>query len=129
MTNLRLCMNFGNNNLCDVRQIKNRYSVTWNKNIAGLSLYSDKVVLLLDMIIRDSTSWEIGIQLSSGHVLWMSSTLLATLDTVLLTEYVQQVGQVMNHEQIIGAVFDNMDDVETFTERLEQKYIWHVLKK
>jgi hypothetical protein len=122
-------MNSGNSNLCDVQQIKNRYSVTWNKHIAGLSLYSDKVVILLDMIIRDSKSWEIGIQLSSGHVLWMSSTLLATLDTMLLTEYVQQVGQVKNHDQITGAVFDNMDDVDTFTKRLEQKYIWHVLKQ
>jgi hypothetical protein len=122
-------MNSGKTDLCEVRQIKDRYSVTWNKHITGLSVYSEKAIILLDMIIRDSKSWEVGIQLSSGYVLWMSCTLLNTLDTALLTEYVQHAGNVKHPDKIVGAVFDNMDDVEIFIKRLEQKYIWHVLKQ
>jgi len=122
-------MNSGKTDLCEVRQIKDRYSVTWNKHITGLSVYSEKAIILLDMIIRDSKSWEVGIQLSSGYVLWMSCTLLNTLDTALLTEYVQHAGNVKHPDEIVGAVFDNMDDVEIFIKRLEQKYIWHVLKQ
>ena len=122
-------MNSGNVNLCEVVATKGRYSVTWNKHITGLSVYSDKTTILLDMIIRDSKSWEVGIHLSSGYVLWMSCTLLATLDTDLLAEHLQRACNVKHPDEITGAVFDNMDDVEIFTKRLEQKYIWHVLKQ
>ena len=122
-------MNSGNVSLCEVQKINNRYSVTWNKHVTGLSVYSGKAMVLLDMIIKDSKSWEVGIHLSSGYVLWLSCTLLATLDTALLADYVQRCGKVENENEIVGAVFDNMDDVEIFTKRLEQKYIWHVLKQ
>ena len=30
---------------------------------------------------------------------------------------------------INGVVFDNIEDVETFANRLEQKYIWYILKQ
>lgn len=122
-------MKCGKTNLCEVVPIKNRYSVTWNKHITGLSVYSDKTTILLDMIIRDSKSWEVGIHLSNGYVLWLSCTLLATLDTGLLVEHLQRTCNVKHPDEITGAVFDNMDDVEIFTKRLEEKYIWHLLKQ
>jgi hypothetical protein len=122
-------MNSGNANLCDVKQIKGKYSVTWNKHITGLSVYSEKAHILIDMIAKDSKSWDIGIILSTGHVLWLSSTLLATLDLQVILEYIRRCGDIKDPREIEGAVFDNIDDVELFTKRLEQKYIWHVLKK
>jgi hypothetical protein len=122
-------MNSGNTNLCVVVSVKGKYSVTWNQYLTGLSVYDEKAHILLDMILKDSTSCEVGIHLSNGYVLWLSSALLMTLDTSLLAYYVQRTGQVERADQITGAVFDNMEDVETFTKRLEQKYIWHLLKK
>lgn len=122
-------MNSGNANLCDVKQIKDKYSVTWNKHITGLSVYSEKTHVLIDMIAKDSKSYEVGIILSTGYVLWLSFTLLATLDSKTIVEYIVRCGDVKDPREIEGAVFDNMDDVERFTKRLEQKYIWHILKK
>jgi hypothetical protein len=54
---------------------------------------------------------------------------LATLNTTVLAEYLFKVGRVGNADQILGAVFDNMEDVELFTDRLEKKYIVHLLKQ
>lgn len=116
-------------NLCDVQTVGKKYSVTWKRHITGLSTYSDRVHILLDMIVKNSKSCEVGIMLSSGHVLWLSYTLLATLDLQTLAEYVRRCGNVKNFIEIEGAVFDNMDDVNNFTNILEKKYIWHVLKK
>ena len=44
-------------------------------------------------------------------------------------ECVRRSGDVKDYREILGAVFDNMDDVETFVDRLEKKYIVHVLKQ
>jgi hypothetical protein len=123
-------MNSGNTNLCDVNTaIKGKYAVTWNKHITGLSVYNEKAYILLDMIVKDSKSYEVGIMLSSGHVLWLSCTLLSTLDIRTLAEYVRRCGNIIDPNQIEGAVFDNIEDVSNFTKKLEQKYIWHILKK
>ncbi len=122
-------MNSGKTNLCNVEQIGKKYSVTWNEHITGLSLYSDKVPILLDMITKDAKSWDVGVVLSNGYVMWLSCTLLATLNTSVLAEYLHKVGRVENADQILGAVFDNMDDVNMFTDRLEKKYIVYLLKK
>jgi hypothetical protein len=122
-------MNSGNVNLCDVKQIKDKYAVTWNKHITGLSVYSEKTRILIDMIAKDSKSNEVGIILSTGNVLWLSFTLLATLDLTTILEYIRRCGDVKDPREIEGAIFDNMDDVERFTKRLEQKYIWYILKR
>lgn len=129
VTKQSLLMKCGKTDLCEVKEVKGKYSVTWNKHITGLSVYHEKAYILLDMIARDSKSMEVGILLSDGNVLWLSSTLLATLDTETVAEYVRRCGQVTDPRQIEGAVFDNMIDVETFADRLEKKYIVHVLKQ
>lgn len=121
-------MKCGKTDLCEVQEIKGKYSVTWNKHLTGLSVYTDKAAILLDMIVKDSKSNEVGIMLSSGYVLWLSFTLLKTLSLEDLMDYVKRCGYVTNPKQIEGAVFDNMDDVERFADRLEKKYIIHVLK-
>ena len=46
-----------------------------------------------------------------------------------MTEFIVRAGRVKSHDEIVGAVFDNLDDVETFVDRLEKKYIVHLLKK
>ena len=115
--------------LCVVRLVGKKYEVTWNRNITGLSTYSHKVYLLLEMILADVKSNEVGIILSETNVLWLSSHLLAILRYDTLTEYLVAVGRVCNESQILGAIFDNQNDVDIFTKRLEQKYIWHILKK
>lgn len=122
-------MKCGKTNICDVEKVGKKYSVTWGKYITGLSVYNEKAYILLDMIVKDAKSYEVGIMLSSGHVLWMSCTLLATLDIQTLAEYVRKCGNIIDPNQIEGAVFDNIDDVELFTDRLEKKYIVHLLKK
>jgi len=116
-------------NLCEVRVVGYKYAVTWNKHIAGLSVYSPKVHLLLNMILDNVKSNEVGIILSDNNVLWLSASLLATLRYEALTEYLERVARVYNETQILGAIFDNTHDVDVFTKRLEQKYIWHVLSK
>ena len=119
--------------LCDVRLVGKKYAVkyavTWNKHITGLSVYNAKVHLLLHMILDNVKSNDVGIILSDNNVLWLSTTLLATLRYDTLTEYLERVARVYNETQILGAIFDNTNDVEVFTKRLEQKYIWHVLSK
>jgi hypothetical protein len=118
--------------LCDVRIVGNKskkYAVTWNKHITGLDVYSPKVHILLKMILDDVKSYEVGIILSDNNVLWLSSLLLRTLAYNTLTEYLERVARVYDETQILGAVFDNTNDVDVFTKRLEQKYIWHILKK
>jgi hypothetical protein len=122
-------MKCGKTNLCEVEEIKGKYSVTWNKHITGLSVYSDKVMILLDMITKDSKSWEVGIHLSNGYVVWLSNTLLFTLTTRELADYLVRVAKVQDQREVLGAVFDNTSDVETFVDRLEKKYIVHVLKQ
>ena len=118
--------------LCDVRIVGNKskkYAVTWNKHITGLDVYSPKVHLLLKMILDDVKSYEVGIILSDNNVLWLSSYLRSTLSDNTLKEYLERVARVYDETQILGAIFDNTTDVEVFTKRLEQKYIWHILKK
>lgn len=118
--------------LCDVRIVGNKskkYAVTWNTHITGLDVYSPKVHLLLKMILDDVKSYEVGIILSDNNVLWLSSLLLRTLAYNTLTEYLERVARVNDETQILGAIFDNTNDVDVFTKRLEQKYIWHILKK
>lgn len=122
-------MKCGRTDLCKVEQIKNRYKVTWNEHITGLDVYSEKLFVLIDMIANDSKSWEIGIVLTNGYVLWLSSTLLATSNSQDLIECIRRSGNVKDHREILGAVFDNMEDVERFADRLEKKYIVHVLKQ
>jgi hypothetical protein len=106
-----------------------KYAVTWNTHITGLDVYSPKVHLLLKMILDNVKSNDVGIILSDNNVLWLSTTLLATLSYDTLTEYIERVAGVYNETQILGAIFDNTTDVDVFTNRLEQKYIWHVLSK
>lgn len=122
-------MKCGKTDLCEVDKIKNKYSVTWNKHITGLSVYNVKAQILLDMILKDSKSNEVGILLSNGHVLWLSFALIKTLNLQDLADYIVRCGSVTGPNDIEGAVFDNMIDVETFADRLEKKYIIHVLKQ
>lgn len=122
-------MNSGKTNLCQVEKIKDRYKVTWNEHLTGLNVYSEKVPVLIDMIANNCKSWEIGIVLTNGYVLWLSPTLLARSNSQDLIECIRHSGNIKDYREILGAVFDNMEDVDTFTKRLEQKYIWHVLKK
>lgn len=113
--------------LCEVLKVGEKYSVTWNKRMNGLNVFSPKVKLLFEMIVTDAKSNEIGIVLSDNNVLWVSSLIFTTgIDE--LVDVVRRTGNVYNESQIQGAIFDNTDDVELFTNRLEQKYIWHVLK-
>ena len=118
--------------LCNVRIVGNKskkYAVTWNKHMTGLDVYSPKVHLLLKMILDDVKSYEVGIILSDNNVWWLSSYLRSTLRYDTLKEYLWRVARVYDETQILGAIFDNTDDVDAFTKRLEQKYIWHILKK
>lgn len=118
--------------LCEVRIVGNKskkYAVTWNKHMTGLDVYSPKVHILLKMILDDVKSYEVGIILSDNNVLWLSSFLRSTLRYDTLKEYLWRVARVYDETQILGAIFDNTDDVDVFTKRLEQKYIWHILKK
>lgn len=118
--------------LCEVRIVGNKskkYAVTWNKHMTGLDVYSPKVHLLLKMILDDVKSYEVGIILSDNNVWWLSSYLRSTLRYDTLKEYLWRVARVYDETQILGAIFDNTDDVDAFTKRLEQKYIWHILKK
>ena len=123
-------MKCGKTSLCDVNvTVKGKYVITWNKHITGLSVYSEKVNILIDMIANDSKSNEVGILLNTGHVLWLSFSLLATLDSQVLAEYIRRCGQVKDYREIEGVIFDNTNDVDTFVDRLEKKYIIHVLKQ
>ncbi len=122
-------MKCGNTNLCELEVIAGKYKVTWNKPIPGLNVYSEKLYVLIDMIANDSKSWEIGIVLSNGYVLWLSSTLLATSTSQDLMELIRRSGDIKDPREVLGAVFDNMEDVETFADRLEKKYIVHILKQ
>ena len=118
--------------LCEVRIVGNKskkYAVTWNKHMTGLDVYSPKVHLLLKMILDDVKSYDVGIILSDNNVFWLSSYLRSTLRYDTLKEYLWRVARVYDETQILGAIFDNTDDVDAFTKRLEQKYIWHILKK
>ena len=118
--------------LCDVRIVGNKskkYAVTWNKHMTGLDVYSPKVHILLKMILDDVKSYEVGIILSDNNVFWLSSFLRSTLNDNTLKEYLWRVARVYDETQILGAIFDNTNDVDVFTKRLEQKYIWHILKK
>lgn len=121
-------MNFGKTKLCDVVEIKGRYQVTWGKHITGLDVYSEKVIILFNMIVKDMKGWNVGIMLSNGYVLWLSGTLIATLDFDTIVEYLFKVGRVKDDREIAGVIFDNPDDAETFIDRLEKKYIVHILK-
>jgi len=122
-------MKCGKTDLCELEVIKGKYKVTWNKHITGLDVYSEKLYTLVEMIANDSKSWEVGIVLTNGYVLWLSSTLLATSTSQDLIECIRRSGSVKDHREILGAVFDNMDDVNLFTDRLEKKYIVYLLKK
>lgn len=122
-------MKCGKTDLCELEVISNgKYKVTWNKHITGLDVYSEKLYTLVEMIANDSKSWEIGIVLTNGYVLWLSSTLLATSTSQDLMECIRRSGDIKDPREVLGAVFDNMEDVETFVDRLEKKYIVHILK-
>jgi hypothetical protein len=122
-------MKCGKTDLCDVETIKGKYQVTWGRHITSLDLFSEKVFILFDMIVKDMKGWEVGIMLSNGYVLWLKGTLIATLDRQTIIEYVRQCGNISDPNQVKGAVFDNIDDAETFIDRLEKKYIVYLLKK
>ncbi len=122
-------MKCGKTNLCEVKQIGKKYAVTWNKHITGLSVYHEKAGILLDMIARDTKSIEVGIILSNSYVVWVSQSALYQMPITALKDYVARVGNINHADQIEGAVFDNMDDVESFTDNLEKKYIWYTLKQ
>lgn len=121
-------MKCGKTDLCKIEKIKDRYQVTWNEHITGLNVYHEKLPILLDMIIKDAKSNEIGIVLTAGYVLWTNAMLLSTLNYDTICEYIQRVGSVRDQSEVLGAIFDNVEDVETFVDRLEKKYIWHQLK-
>jgi hypothetical protein len=122
-------MKFGKTDLCDVLEIKGRYQVTWGRHVTGLKLYSEKVHILIDMLVKDSKSWEVGILLNTGMVVWVNRYTLSTIETRDFAEYLWRIAGVKSHEEISGAIFDNTNDVETFVDRLEKKYIVHVLKR
>ncbi len=122
-------MKCGKTNLCELEIIAGKYKVTWNKHITGLDVYSEKLYTLIEMIANDSKSWEIGIVLTNGYVLWLSSTLLATSTSQDLMEFIRRSSDIKDPREVLGAVFDNMEDVETFADRLEKKYIVHILKQ
>ena len=123
-------MKCGKTNLCEVNTVvKGKYVVTWNKHITGLDVYSEKVFILLDMIVRDMKGWEVGIMLTNGYVMWLSRELIMTLNIDTIVDYVFRIGIVKDHREIAGVIFDNTNDVDTFVDRLEKKYIIHVLKQ
>lgn len=122
-------MKCGKTDLCDVNEIEDKYQVTWGRHVTGLKMFSSKVNILLDMIVNNSKSSQIGIVLNTGYVIWMSYSLRATMDMHDMAEFIVRAGRVKSHDEIVGAVFDNLDDVETFVDRLEKKYIVHLLKK
>ena len=124
-----LLMKCGKTDLCDIEEIKGRYQVTWGRHMTSLDVFSEKIFILFDMIVKDMKSWDVGILLSNGHVLWLSSRLIATLDRQTIIEYVRRCGHISDPNQIKGAVFDNIDDADTFVDRLEKKYIVYLLKK
>lgn len=121
-------MKCGKTDLCDVEEIKGKYQVTWGRHITGLDLFSEKVFILFDMIVTDMKGWEVGIMLSNGYVLWLKTTLIATLNRQTVIEYVRQCGKISEPNQVKGAIFDNVADAEMFVDRLEKKYIVHILK-
>lgn len=115
--------------LCIIKQVGKKYSVTWNKSITGLIDFNEKVLILLDMMTNTGMKgYDAGIMLSTGYVLWLRWETLAILDMKTLVEYVKRCGGVTDFRQIEGGVFDNMDDVNTFITKVEQQYIWHTLR-
>ena len=115
--------------LCIIKQVGKKYSVTWNKSITGLIDFNEKVLILLDMMTNTGMKgYDAGIMLSTGYVLWLRWETLAILDMETLVEYVKRCGGVTDFRQIEGGVFDNMDDVNTFITKVEQQYIWHTLR-
>jgi hypothetical protein len=117
------------NDLCIIKQVGKKYSVTWNKSITGLIDFNEKVLILIDMMTNKvMKSYEVGIMLSTGHVLWLSWETLATLDMKTLVEYVKRCGGVKDFREIEGGVFDNMDDVNTFITSVNHRYLCHLLK-
>ena len=122
-------MKCGTTDLCDVEEIKGKYQVTWGRHLTSLKVYSEKVYILFDLILKDSRSMDVGILLTSGMVLWVSHSLLTTMKTGDLVDFTVKVGSVKSHDEIAGAIFDNIDDVETFVDRLEKKYIVYLLKR
>jgi hypothetical protein len=77
------------------------------------------------MITQKTKSSEVGLHFTDNSVLWLSNTLLYSVDKFMDTI----LGSVNTNKFIDGVVFDNMDDVELFVDRLEKKYIWKVLKE
>lgn len=124
-------MNCGTANLCELDIIGNRYKVTWGKHISGLDVFSDKFTILFNMMTKDAQSFEIGLLLEK-QILWISSQMLYTLTEDKLAEYVLQMchsRSTMINPTIFGVIFDNMNDVNVFTDRLEKRYIWKELKR
>lgn len=122
-------MKCGKTDLCDLEIIKGKYQVTWGRRITSLDVFSEKIFILFDMIVKDMKSWDVGIMLSNGYVLWLSGTLIATLDRQTIIEYVRRCGHISDPNQVQGAIFDNVIDAEMFVDRLEKKYVVYLLKK
>ena len=122
-------MKCGKTDLCDVEEIKGKYQVTWGRYATALNVYSEQAFVLIDMIIKDLKGMEVGVIISGDKVAWFSLALLATLDARAMVDYLRKVGDVKQPNDIKGAVFDNLNDVETFVDRLEKKYIVYLLKK
>ena len=122
-------MKCGKTDLCDVLEIKGKYQVTWGRHVTALNVYDEKAFILIDMIINDLKGMEVGVVISGDRVAWFSLALMATLDSRTMVDYLRKVGDVKQPNDIKGAVFDNLVDVETFIDRLEKKFIVYLLKK
>ena len=129
-------MHCGQTDLCSVKEVRYanmnpyryiKYHVTWAEKITPLSVFSEKFGILFEMMTKGTKSSEVGLHFTDNSVLWLSASLL---DSMSLDGFMDQVLRSMNDTKFInGVVFDNMDDVEIFVNRLEQKYIWKVLKE
>lgn len=127
-------MKCGKTDLCSVREVRYanmnpyryiKYHVTWAEHITPLSVFSEKFSVLYEMMVQGTKSSEVGLHFTDNSVLWLSNMLLYSVDKFMDTI----LGPVNTNKFIDGVVFDNMDDVELFVDRLEKKYIWKVLKE
>jgi hypothetical protein len=129
-------MRCGKTDLCSVKEVRYakmnpyryiKYHVTWTEKITPLSVFSEKFAVLYNMMTKGVKSSEVGLHFTYNSVLWLSGSLLYSMS---LDGFMDQVLRSMADIKFInGVVFDNMDDVEIFVDRLEKKYIWKVLKE
>ena len=133
-------MKCGKTDLCTVREVRHtninpyryiKYHVTWQDKITPISVFSEKFKVLFDMMVNDAKSTEVGLSFTDNHVLWLSNMLIQTMSFDLFVDKIitSTINVSVNDQLVNGVVFDNMGDVETFANRLEQKYIWYTLKQ